>query len=299
MAGPRQVVDPPAFTSAPHGLLSVVELRAPTDSHWQNGITFSARCLPTMGATTYDECITITGTGGPPPPPPAKADNIDYPVNRGATPFTPFVEFDCSPVGVEADAQRIAEASLAQAESYQVERSFWTGLADNQAVVFPHLAEDTAAQDQQGIILQTSATVVTGAPVDVADGLGLLEDALGDCYNGVGVIHIPDRAIPTFDAWGLLRVEDGRLRTLNGNLVAAGAGYTGSSPAGAAPATGTSWIYATGAVFGYRGSVRLLGELSESFDKAENTVRRIAERTYVLAWDCCHLAVLIQLGVPT
>jgi hypothetical protein len=77
-----------------------------------------------------------------------------------------------------------------------------------------------------------------------------------------------------------------------------GSGYTGSSPAGVAAVAGTSWIYATGAVFAYRGNVRPT-RLSESFDRAENTVHMLAERTYVIAYECCLLATLVTLGVPT
>ena len=45
------------------------------------------------------------------------------------------------------------------------------------------------------------------------------------------------------------------LRTWNGNLVAAGAGYPGTAPDGSDPAAGTSWIYGTGPVFIYRSDV--------------------------------------------
>ena len=90
----------------------------------------------------------------------------------------------------------------------------------------------------------------------------------------------------------------GPLRTLAGNLVVPGVGYTGSSPAGAAPAAGTSWIYATGAVFGFRSAVSVR-EFPGTFDRAENTVRMIASRRYLFGFECCHYAALVILGVPT
>jgi hypothetical protein len=257
-----------------------------------------------MGNTTYDECIAVTGSGSLPEPS-TKADNVDS-INRGATPFTPFVRFDCSPVGLE-DADRVARDALEQSESYQVERAFWTGLVDSKTLAFPHLAAAADVVDSQNILLQSTASVVATGAFDAATGLGLLEQALASCYNGVGVIHVPVKALPTLDANGLVRRDGGRdgttgqlgrrLRTANGNLVAVGAGYPGTSPAGATVPNNQSWIYATGAVFGYRSKVSY-SRVNDSIDRGANMMQMIAERTYVLGWDCCHVAILINLGVP-
>jgi hypothetical protein len=264
--------------------------------HWQNGVTWESRCLSPMGNTTYDECIVVTGAGEAPPQPNAKTDVVNLTL-RGSTPFTPFAKFDCSPVG-NGDAAKIANDALTQSEPWQIERAFWTGAADGKTVVFPHLAANATVVDAQSIQLQSPASiVVTGAAVDIVTGLGLLEAALADCYNGVGVIHVPVKVLPTLDAWGLVKAYNGILKTLNGNLVAAGAGYPGTSPAGAAPATGESWIYATGAVTMRRGDIKTF-TLSESINRGNNTIEMIAERTYVLGWDCCHFAILVDIGVP-
>lgn len=293
MAGARQIVDAPAFTTLPYGLWETIQHPTPSGPHWQQGITWEENC-PT-GATTYDECLAVTGTGGPPAPP-AKTDNV-LRTYRGATPFTVYAEFDCSPVGLN-NAATVASDALARVEQQQVEAAFWTGIAAGQTTVFPHLAADTEILDGQGIVLQTVASIaVTGA--DVAHGLGELEDRLGDCYAGQGLIHIPRSALPTFAAWSLAVPDgNGRLVTPGGNLIVVGGGYTGSSPAGAPAAAGTAWIYATGAAFGYRGDIRVMSP-RESIDRAENTMRMIAERTYVIGFECCHLAAHIVLGVPT
>lgn len=305
MAGPRLPVDPPPFTPSPYGLLSVVELVTPPSVHWQNGVTWETRCVSVgMGSATYDECIAVTGVGSVPEPS-VKADNIDT-ANRGATPFTPYVRFDCSSVGND-DAARVAANALAQSEPWQVERVFWTGLVDGKTLAFPHLAANATVLDPQGITLQSAASVVVTGSFDAAAGLGLLEAALADCYDGVGVIHVPVKALPTLAAWGLVRRDGGRdgingqlgrqLRTANGNLVSVGAGYPGTSPAGVAAGVEQSWIYATGAVFAYRGPVQYSRE-RESINRENNTLSMIAERTYVLGWDCCHAAILVDLGVP-
>lgn len=291
MAGARQIVDAPAFTPLPYGLWDAVQKPTPP-SHWQQGVTWIEHC-PTAD-TTYDECISVTGTGEPPAPA-AKTDNVDQ-TFRGATPFTVYARFDCSPVGV-AGAETVARDALARVEQQQVEAAFWTGTAGAQPVVFPHLAADAEVLDTQGIVLQTAASqCITGA--DVVHALGELEQCLADCYAGQGVIHIPRSALPTFAAWNLVREVDGQLLTPAGNVVVVGGGYTGSSPAGAAPAAGTTWIYATGAVFGYRSDEVFFTNVRDSLDRAENTIAMIAERTYVIAFECCLLAALINLGVP-
>jgi hypothetical protein len=272
-----------------------VDYRPGTDPHWQNGVTYPTFCRNQQGDTTYDESIAVTGTGGPPPPPPPKTNNIDKQF-RGATPFTTYVEFDCAPVGNE-DAMKQTLDALSHVESWQAERALWTGVSGQQEVVFPHLAGNTELLDSQNIILQTAAVVVTGSvtALHVVEALGALEGRLADCSNGVGIIHIPQFALPIFDAYGLVRTNGPTLKTLNGNKVVVGAGYPGTSPSGAAPAAGTSWVYATGPIFEYRGEIKTFRP-DEMIDRGTNTMRMIAERTYVLGWDCCHIAALVKLS---
>lgn len=300
MAGPRQLVDGPTFTPLPYGLWDAVQKPTANGPHWQNGITWEDRC-PT-GDTLYDECIAVTGTGGSPAGQAAMSSNVTQ-LNRGATPFTVYAEFDCSPVGL-LDAETLAEAALERVEGWQVERAFWTGVAGKsgttaQTTVWPHLAANATLDDSSGIRLQSAASIVaTGSGDDVASVLGQLEAALDDCYHGQGVIHIPREAVATFQAWDLIEDQDGVLLTPSGHRVVIGSGYTASSPGGLAPAAGTAWVYATGAVFGYRSSV-LVPNTVESFDRTENTYHLTAQRTYLLGWECCHLAALFPVGVPT
>jgi len=308
VAGPRQLVDAPTFTTSRYGLLSVVQRPNTESSHWQNGVTWDSYCPENMGDTTYDECIATTGAPeGVVPQPTTKAANVDR-VMRGATPFTVYTRFDCSPVGNE-DAQRIAATALAQVEEWQVEYTFWTGLVDGRTLAFPHLAATATVQDNAGIILQpTTSTAVTGTAVDVATGLGRLEKAIADCYGGQGVIHVPIEALPTLVAYNLVAPVGGRdvgsgqfgrqLQTTAGNLVAVGAGYPGTGPNGVDPGTTTTWLYGTGPVFMYRSSV-FVPPFSSTVDRANNTVEMLAERTYVLGFDCCLHAVQIELGVPS
>ena len=288
----RQLIDlPSAFTALPYGLWDSIQHPAAGGVHWQQGITWIERC-PT-GDSTYDECLAVTGTGAPPEPP-VKTANIDQ-AFRGATPFTVYAEFECSPVGIP-EAERIASDALDRVEQQQVEAAFWTGIAGGQPVVFPHLAADTEVVDGDIVLQPVASTVVTGA--DVVYALGELEQDLADCYAGQGLIHVPHAALPTLAAAGLIREVDGRLLTTAGNVVVVGDGYTGTGPDGTTPAAGTTWIYATGAGWGYRSDV-YVSRLRDSLDRSANTIRMLAERTYTVGYECCLLAAHIVLGVPT
>lgn len=288
MAGPRQVIDAPPLTVLPYGLLSAVQPLPITTPHWQNGVTWRERCEDIH--VTYDECVAVTGSGGPPPEPPVKTSTFTM-KTRGATPFTVYTEFVCSPVG-SADAATAASEALGRKAPYAVERAFWTGLAENNVgIVYPHLAAATTVVDAQSITMQT--VPVTGGVMHPGDALGFIEQTLAACNNSVGVVHIPRRALPSFGIY--IQSNGGQLRTNGGNLVAAGSGYPGTSPSGAAPPTGQTWIYGTGQVFEAHSNVAVTG-VRDSIDRTNNTVTMIAERTYLLGWDCCYVGALVDVS---
>ncbi len=307
MAGARQVVDPPSFTPTPFGLLTTVEWVSASDGHWQNGITYEPTCgaaVTGTGGSTYDACIAVTGTGGTPPTPAAFTNTVNK-SPRGATSFSCWVDFECATVGNDA-ARDVAVRSLAMAEPWQAERAFWTGQAAGQPVVFPHLAATAAVLDAQGILLQTASVNVTGTSIgnaadttNVDAAVGMLEGALANCYDGVGVLHVPQFMVPTLDAWGIIKQNGAVMRTMNGNKVAIGAGYPGSAPDGTARPAGKAWLYITGNVFGFRSELRTRSSGAQTIDRSTNTQKMIAERTYVIGWDCCPaFAALATIGVP-
>lgn len=288
----RMLVDPPRRQPMPFGIFTVVDERPVDDPHLLQGVEYQPLC---GGAgTTFDYCVT----GGPGPG--------FYPTAsrqmRAATPFTVFSELQCSPVGDTWDqAYKDVTDILATTEQYQVERALWTGEVGGLAnQMYPHLAANaavTAPIVAGGLTttLQTQAVIVSGGPVSAATGIGLLEGALGACYDGVGVLHVPETAIPALANLNMIFRDGKNLRTHNGNLVVAGAGYTGTSPAGVSPTPGTTWMYATGQFFLYRGSIKTFTRES-SLNRATNTFTAVAQRTFVLGWDCCHFAVQINTG---
>lgn len=311
MAAARQIVDGPSFTPLPYGLWSAVEHPTPTGPHWQNGVTWSEWCGG--GGTTYDPCLAVTGTGGSPagggPGTQAPlAGNITQ-TNRGATSFTVYAEFDCSAVGSVGDARQVAEDALNRVEQWQVGAAFWTGTAGAtaagptpQKTVFPHLAAASSFTEAgTGIVMQPAASIVaTGTGDDAAITMGQLEGALADCYHGQGLIHVAFEALATLEAFKLAKrdpADPTKLYSPAGHRIVVDSGYPGTGPDGASAPAATSWVYGTGAMFGYRGQVMIPTQLYQSFDRTENTVRMIAQRTYLLGWDCCLFAARLNLGV--
>lgn len=291
----RDIVDGPPFVDRPFSLWTAVEDRSGlVDApHWRNGVNFNSLCG--IGGNTYDDYCTDASAA-------TKAANVTVP-RRGATPMTPFAELDCSPVGYDPQEQRsLAAAALTNTEMYQVEQMFWTGTAGGDAnQVYPHLAASTAVDETSSTLysvrLQCAATQVTGSVVlDVTEGLGRLEAALVACSGGMGVIHVPYVLGEQLFRANAVKVNGAKLMTQTGHQVVLGAGYPGTAPDGSAPPVGAVWVYATSPLFGYRSSVEQ-ASFRESFDRSENTHKTIAERTYVVAFDCCCLfAVLISTG---
>lgn len=297
---PRQHVAGPAFTPAQFGLLDTLAsagaLRTPGDPHWRNGVNYEELCA--AADTTYDDCFAVSGTGGAPAAlAPAKEPTAGY-NTRAATAFTVYADVDCSVPGFWDRAEQAIAEVMSKAEGYAVERAFWTGQAADQPVVFPHLAANAVVSETRGgphtYTLQTAATTVTGGPYDIVEGIGRLEQALADCYKGQGVLHVPVSLGPAL-ADAMLLVRDGnRYRTPKGNLIVLGDGYPGTSPAGTVPADSV-YVYATGAMFAYRSGIFTTPPVS-AVDRAVNTQEMIAERTYLVGWECCHLAIQISLG---
>jgi hypothetical protein len=287
------LVSPPTFTDRNFGLLSVVQARYDEpDAHWRNGVTFSDLCG--LAGTTYDP-ICVSGTAAP-----AKASNVTL-QKFGAEPFTVFGEFDCSPVGY-SQQERAAQAAdaLTRNESWQVERVFWTGavagVSSAVTSVNPHLAANEAVTDTLGIRLQCAATQVSGSVVlDIVEGIARLEAAMGDCYNGQFVIHMPMVLGETLLSNYMAEIFGSQIKTRAGNLVALGAGYTGSGPDGVITPN-VAWVYATPPVIAYRSRPETF-TYKEMINRDSNTLQSIVERTYVLGFACCcFYAVPISVG---
>jgi hypothetical protein len=106
--------------------------------------------------------------------------------------------------------------------------------------------------------------------------LGYLEQQLAENYGGQGAIHM-NRLTATY-LWEYLQVQGGRLVTKLGTPVVAGAGYDALvSP------LDEFTMFASGPLVIYRGDV---DTRQSALDRAINQASIIAQRDYVLGWDC-------------
>jgi hypothetical protein len=287
----RKFVPGPVVTPEQATLLDYIQWVDDSDPHWKNGITYPEICGG--ASSTYDLCVSapiVTGSN------PTKSDNSGRNW-RGALPFSVYTEIDCSPVGWWDESEPTVQEALRRSEHTVVEAVIATGNAAGQPVVFPHFSANTQVLDPSDslIVLQPAAVSITGT-YDVVEALGLLEQSIANCLGAQGMIHV---TLPVFDALVNQLVvfqKNGLWYTAKGNMVVPGSGYTGNSPAGAAPAAGTSWMYATGPMIGYRGRPQQVGTRTESLDRSVNTLKVIVERTYVIGWVCCLTAILVSTG---
>lgn len=288
---PRQYLDDPITrVPRPYGLFDAVPPTTPPGDHWKAGVEYQPLCG--AGGTTIDFCVTGSA-------PVMKTETGDRTM-RGAQPFTAYAQIDCSPLADvwETQARRVVRM-LEENEQFIVEKALWDGKATTLDIVYPHLAANTAVIDTRNaypVTLQTAAVQVSGSnPAAPARALGMLEQAGYQCYTaGMGLIHAPLIAIPSLVNQGMLYRDGSRLRTINGSTIIAGTGYQNTGPDGTAAPPNTAWLYFTGEMFIYRGEIRTF-QREESFDRSVNTLKMIAERTYVMGWDCCHYAVLVSI----
>jgi hypothetical protein len=106
--------------------------------------------------------------------------------------------------------------------------------------------------------------------------LGYLEQQLAENYGGQGAIHM-NRLTATY-LWEYLQVQGGKLVTKLGTPVVAGAGYDALvSP------LDEFTMFASGPLVIYRGDV---DTRQSALDRAINQASIIAQRDYVLGWDC-------------
>jgi hypothetical protein len=287
----RAYVRAPAFIPHRFGLLSAADVADDGAQRWRNGVDTEALPCDEAQALILN-CPVVTGTT-------KTATSTGFPI-QGAEPFTVYAEIPCSPVGLgEPGIQANTVEALRRGEGRAAERVFWTGTALG-GTIRPHLAEDTASSETSpgGVltVLQTAATVVTGTVVGAEVGLAYLEGALAECYGGEGIIHVPATVGSyLYSKGGAVRDGD-RLRTGLGNKIAIYASNDREGPTGVDPAAGSFWMYATGNVNVHRSEIEEASGPRAALDRSNNTFVYIAERTYVIHWDCCHLAQQITLS---
>ena len=164
------------------------------------------------------------------------------------------------------------------------------------ALNFPNLVSSGPNFDSTGrILLQPSATLITGT-LDVVEGLDRLEEAFANCYPGKGWVHVPLGILSALCAQYLVYKENGRLYTWKGNRIIAGAGYsTAIGPNRTVNTTSITQMFMTSPVFGIKGAPEAWNPV-EVFDRGVNTLKFIAEQTFLLGWTCCLIGVQVSTG---
>lgn len=223
---------------------------------------YETNCLETLGTKTIDdEYVIVTGD-----------------------PFLIITDLTCGLPGLTAERVRnfLREKAIA-GEQARVEQVFSAG----DCGANPSLANSTPL---------ATALAVSTTPVHA---IAALEEALYSTYGLVGVIHVPYLAGPWLVANHLIEKDSaGIWRTPAGTAVSIG-NYDGLSPAGAAPAPGTTWFYITGQVSIWRTpeSDVFYSPFEASINRATNQVNAYREREYIVTYECGAFATETTLVV--
>jgi hypothetical protein len=199
-------------------------------------------------------------------------------------PFVVYTSSTCGTVGETSDrVQGIVAERLRVGEQAAVENVFSQQL-NGQA---PGLANNASAATL------TAATTLTAA-------IGSLEGWLYGTqqYGLKGVIHVPALAATYFrENNSMLPDDEGVFRTPIGTAISMG-NYSGLEPNGSAPAAGHTTVYITGMVAVYRDPAAnvFVSPYGETVAKATNQYLAVAERSYIVTFDCFVAGIDITLA---
>lgn len=291
MTAPRgyQTVEPPQRRPNRYGLFSVAQLRdvpAPDPvaggGHELMGVQWSPHACEHPGLWPH-EC----GLGGEGDVVPGeKCVTCQPQPNTSADPITVYGSWHCPLVGFSvAEAQERAREHLTAGEQHALEFAIWTGAMGNRPAFA--VGEDDPHGGQP--------TPVLGYAACGAELLSLIYAAADVGFAGEPVIHVPRAALPWLARENLVvRASGGRLETPAGVPIVAGTGYTeaNTGPDGVQAPQGSWWVYVTGPVVVYRGPIVDVPEPpGTGLNTRTNDYTALAERRFVVAWDCLTAAV--------
>ncbi|MEZ0073608.1 hypothetical protein ABH927_002958 [Planotetraspora sp. GP83] len=272
-AGMRRRVDAIPGTPLPNGILggctTVVDVTE-NDIHQLLGVEWLG-----LG------CNPVRDTDWCPPgdesPGEVRVKEFARPEVESADPVTLYAGVECSTIGWSyAEAIEHVRATLLLGEQRGLEEWFWS------SVLAPRAIDLTPA----------------AGPVNIAQGVAALEGCLAENYGGIGTLHVPAGAAALLGCCNAAVLQGNRLRTLAGNCVVIGAGYSAlnTGPDGTPAEPGTAWLAISGPVLIRRGPLDIVpGNAAQSVDYRYNDRRVLAERTYVPATTCT--VCMIQVSV--
>lgn len=280
MTQPLVYIEPPDVDPHRFGLFGAAQPLTGVDEHWlYGGVEFES--LACYEAAFYPMGVGMDGGAG---------GSKTLPDGAGTTtahPFTVYAGILCGSVGYTADQYRARALRVLELSGQSAaETALWTGAGGN----LPGLNGTGYAQTPNG-----------STAVSIVDALGILEDWLGQNYNGSGVIHATRRTVVKAASQRLVRHDPDTpvdlLMTPVGSRWIGGAGYDGTGPAAVAPGTGNAWMYATGQIMLARDDPETPADMGEALDRSLNLVRLIAEQSYLIAVDCAAAAVKVNLSL--
>lgn len=280
-------IQPPKIQEVPrYGLLSTIEPTILKDLHAFAGGVWWRDYLCTHAETFIDRC---------PPEQFIKSKEKDLKFCF-ADPFVVKGSFTCSPVGfTPAEAFEIARKRLLAWESFEVEKTLWTGVTAD-GTVNPSFA---FGNDTCGI---TPVDLSSGGPLSVTAAVSVLEAALTSVVPGGGVIFAPYSANAFFANARLLRHcgECGdpgdKYYTPSGFPIVFGAGFPGTGIANAPAAPHTTTLFATGPIAVWSSNVMMVpDELAQGFARVSNDITVFAERFYAFGFSCALYKVTVNL----
>jgi hypothetical protein len=275
-AGLRKAVEAIGGTPLPYGILgSCATITDVTDEHELMGVEWLALgCCPVLD--WKDPCWNEESPGEESPgATPVK--EFCRPTAEHASPITVYAGAECSALGWSyAEAREHAEATMALGEQQALEAAFW----------------------RDKLAMEAVDLTPEGGPVNVAQGVAALEGCLAESYGGVGTLHVPAGVAALLGCCEIVREDPatGNLRTLAGNCVTIGAGYSAmnTGPGNLPAEPGTAWIYITGPLVIRRGPVETVpAQPGPSVNTRNNDRRVLVERTYVVGTTCTVCAVQV------
>jgi hypothetical protein len=170
-------------------------------------------------------------------------------------PVTLLSRYECTAVGAD-QATRDARAmeGLNRSDSWSLEKALYTRVLSDPGVV--------------------DLTGGTGTTANRA--IALLENYAAVYYSGIPTIHVDRFTGSLLGNGGVIARHGNHLETVQGSLVASGAGYS------VHPVPASGWAWVTGQVVIRRGTARTI----PGFDQTTNAATVLAERTAVFAVEC-------------
>lgn len=217
--------------------------------------------------------------------PPLNASPQTYTAGGQSEEYQPYVLYatdKCSTFPSGREFYDRAQRKLLAGEAAALEEQLWTGLVGGVTIATnAHLADPTT-------------TVITSTETSPQNALAVLDQRIGKCSAGQGMIHVRPQVMPQLLAARAVRREGNVYLTAMDTIVVPGRGYPGTGPTGQAVGA-TEWMYGhPGIVQIRRGPVIRVGEDTNSsvYDRLVNDHLVIVQRVVNVALDntCCVFA---------